>query len=156
MSNNKRYQPILWFMMSFMFVAMLLLSGLLAPAVSQADLPDRNTPTPSPANDDNDDGDGGVLLAHIELFVSPTPLGVEAAVQWQNINGAWEDVGGWSHPLENGYARWTVEAKDFGTGPFRWVVRSGGPTGVVVGSSESFSLPAGAGEMVQVYISTES
>ncbi len=153
MSNNKRYQPILWFMMSFMFVAALLLSGLLAPATSQADLPDRNTPTPSPSNDDDDDNSSGTpLLAYLELFVSPTPVGVEGAVQWQDPQGNWHDVAGWTHPLENGYVRWAVEAKDFGTGPFRWVVRTGGPTGVVVGSSESFSLPAGAGETLQVQV----
>ncbi|MCP4994380.1 MAG: hypothetical protein GY934_11430, partial [Gammaproteobacteria bacterium] len=75
---------------------------------SKADLPLLDPPVVAPADDNNDDNDDNnnnnntPLLAHIELFVSPTPIGVEAAVQWQNINGAWEDVGGWSHPLENG------------------------------------------------------
>ncbi len=139
-----------------MFVAALLVSGLLAPAITQADLPDRGTPTPSSADNKGNSGGDVPLLAHIELFVSPTPIGVEAVVQWQNINGDWEEVGGWRSPLENGYQRWTVEAKDFGTGPFRWVVRSSGPTGVVVGSSESFLLPSGAGQTLPVHLSTGS
>ncbi len=158
--SNKQYQPILWFiLMSLMLVAVLLLSDLLAPSVSQADdLPDRDDPPPSaPSNDDGDgdgDGDGGggggsSLLAYLELFVSPTPVGVEGVVQWQDVNGNWNDVGGWKRNLQNGYERWTVEAKDFNTGPFRWVVRNS-QSEVVVGPSESFNLPAGANETLQV------
>ncbi len=154
--STKRYQPILWIVMSFIFIVTLLVSSLLAPAITQADLPDRDTPTPSSADNKGDSGGDAPLLAHIELFVSPTPIGVEAAVQWQDPQGNWHDVTGWTRVLQNGYERWTVEAKDFGTGPFRWQVRTGGPDGVVVGSSEPFSLPAGAGETLPVHLSTGS
>ncbi len=151
---NKQYQPILWFMMSLIFVAVLLLSGLLAPSVSQANLPNRDTPTPAPSNDDDDDDDdgGGPILAYIELFVNPTPVGVKSVVQWQDVNGDWNDVEGWQRELQNGYERWTVEAKDFNTGPFRWVVRN---SGGMVGSSEAFTLPTEANQTVRVTVALQ-
>ena len=153
---KKQYQPVIWVMISFMFVAVLLFGGLLTPAVSQADLPDRNPPTPTPSNDDDDDDDdgGGPQLAYIELFVTPLPVGVESVVQWQDVNGDWNDVEGWKRQLQNVYERWTVEAKDFNAGPFRWVIRHG-QSGFVVGTSDSFILPAGANQTVQVTIVTE-
>ncbi len=153
---NKRYQPVLWIIMSVVFVAMLLLSGSLTSPVVQAGLPDRDDPTPTPSSsssgdDDGDDGSSSSSpLAHIELFVSPTPIGVEGVVQWLNVNGEWEDVGGWTHNLQSGYQRWAVEAKDFNTGPFRWIVRNS-QSGVVVGSSDSFTLPSG-GETLQMTV----
>ncbi len=101
-----------------------------------------------------DDDGGGLLLAYIELFVSPTPVGVESVVQWQDVNGDWNDVEGWKRELQNGYERWTVEAKDFNSGPFRWAVRNG-QSGVVLGSSESFTLPAGGNQTTQVTITLE-
>ncbi len=161
MSNNKRYQPILWFIISFMFIVMLLLNGLLTPAVSQADLPGRDTPTPVPArndndndDDDDDDGDSRPLLAYIELFATSAPAGAWSVVQWQDPQGGWHDVEGWRSVLgSGGYQRWTVEAKDFGTGPFRWQVRQSGPEGTVLGVSEPFNLPAGANQVGQVQIS---
>ncbi len=152
--SNKRYQPILWFIMSMMFFTMLLLSALLAPSVSQADLPDRATPTPASSDDegdDDDDDDGGTpLLASIELFASSASSGAWSVVQWQDPQGGWHDVEGWRSDLGAGYQHWTVEAKDFGTGLFRWQVRQGGPDGSVLSSSESFTLPAGANETLQI------
>ncbi len=156
--SNKRYQFILWFMMSFMFVAVLLLSGLLTPSISQAELPNRDTPIPAPSNNDNDDNDndGSPLLAYIELFASSAPAGAWSAVQWQDPQGGWHDVEGWRSELETGgYQRWTVEANDFGSGPFRWQVRLGGPRGTLLSTTESFTLPAGANETVQLHTSTE-
>ncbi len=156
--SNKQYQPILWFVMSLMFVAMLLLSGLLTPSVSQADLPDRDTPTPGPSNDDDDGGGASSpLLSYIELFASSSPSGAWSVVQWQDPQGEWHNVEGWRGVLgSGGYQHWTVEAKDFGTGPFRWQVRQGGPDGTVLSTSESFTLPAGANETLQVQVSAGS
>ncbi len=154
--SNKRYQSILWFMMSFMFVAVVLVSGLLTPAVSQADLPDRDTPTPASsgnAGDDGDSDDSSPLLSYIELFASSAPAGAWSVVQWQDPQGGWHDVEGWRGELgSGGYQRWTVEAKDFGTGPFHWQVRQSGPRGTLLSTTESFTLPAGANETVQVIV----
>ncbi len=157
MSNNKQYQSILWFMMSFMFVAVLLLSGLLTPSISQAELPNRDTPIPAPSNndgDDDDDGDSSPQLSYIELFASSAPAGAWSAVQWQDPQGGWHDVEGWRGVLgSGGYQRWTVEAKDFGKGPFRWQVRHGGPKGTPLSTSEFFTLPAEANETLQIQAS---
>ncbi len=155
--SNKRYQPILCFIISFMFVALLLLSALLTPAVSQADLPDRDTPTPAPSNNnDGDNGGSSPLLSYIELFASSAPAGAWSVVQWQDPQGDWHDVAGWRGELgSGGYQRWTVEAKDFGTGLFRWQVRQSGPDGSALSTTKPFTLPAGANETLQLHTSTE-
>jgi hypothetical protein len=52
-------------------------------------------------------------------------------------------VDGWRGSLDSsGSLRWWVAAKDFGSGPFRWVVGEA--------ASEPFNLPAGAGQVVYI------
>jgi hypothetical protein len=70
------------------------------------------------------------------------------AVQYQDANGAWATVDGWKATLQpdaNGVqaVHWTVEAANFGQGPFRWVVSN--PDGSLWGRSPNFSLPMTAG-----------
>ncbi len=117
-------------------------------------LPPRNDPpTTAQPDDDNGADDESVVGAYIELRVQPDRSGLWAVVQWQDEPGDWHDVDGWQGTLETGgYRRWWVAQKDFGTEPFRWVAvqESGGP---VLGISETFSLPAGAGEVVPVVVS---
>jgi hypothetical protein len=44
-----------------------------------------------------------------------------------------------------------VAAKDFNTGPFRWLVTQG-PGGPEVGASQPFNLPGGANQVVRVEV----
>jgi len=131
------------------------LFGLAQPvSTTQAALPSLNTPTPVPSPDDDDSGDDRDTppIAHIELQVTPAPVGAWSVVQWQDSNGNWHDVEGWRGSIpENGVQRWAVEAKDFNTGPFRWVVMKG-QSGPVAGISDLFNLPARANETVQVTV----
>lgn len=133
-----------------------LLFGLTRPVLTtQAALPSLNTPTPtSGASDgkDSKDSDHTSPIAYIELYVQPAPAGAWSVVQWQDSAGNWHDVEGWRGSLaDSGIQRWVVEAKDFNTGPFRWVVTQG-PSGSVAGGSSAFNLPAGANETVQVRV----
>ncbi len=76
-----------------------------------------------------------------------------AVVQWEDNAGVWHDVEGWQGPLDaDGRQRWWVEAKDFGTGPFRWAVIKGGDDQPVA-TSESFNLPRKASETVRIEVS---
>ncbi|MEM7347426.1 MAG: hypothetical protein AAF485_24570, partial [Chloroflexota bacterium] len=68
------------------------------------------------------------------------PASAWTKVQWQNVNNDWEDVTGWQGTLTQGSRRWWVDAKDFGTGPFRWVITDG-KGGTVIATSDSFNLP---------------
>jgi hypothetical protein len=138
---------------------------------SQADLPPLDTPappatatpapppaeeTPAPPGDtaDKDDDDpASPPLAYVELLAPSAPAGAWSVVQWQDPQGGWHDVIGWRGQLgQSGYQQWVVEAKDFGTGPFRWQIRQGGVEGEVFSNSVSFDLPLGAGETVSVSV----
>lgn len=144
---------------AFLIPVSLVLIGLLfvwVPAsVVQAgpDLPVRSTPTPASNDDDDDDDDhdSGPLGATIELQAADPPDGAWAVVQWQNSVGGWEDVDGWQGPLPQN-TRWWVAEKDFGDGPFRWVMKHG-IEGPVLGTSEAFNLPGGANETVRAAVS---
>jgi hypothetical protein len=117
-------------------------------------LPPRKPPaTSSPAKSDDDDDDSKPLGAYIELQVAPARTGIWSIVQWQDSAGGWQDVGGWQSPLGvTGYQRWWVAAKDFGSGPFRWIVTQG-QGGSILGESEAFTLPRGANETMRVVVS---
>jgi hypothetical protein len=109
-----------------------------APALANGELPNRNPPPPT---DNGGRDDSGPLGASIELMAWP-PGGM-SVVQWQDVNGNWHDVEGWRGALDSGgRIRWWVAAKDFGTGPFRWVAGES--------VSEPFNLPGGAAAPLQV------
>ena len=149
----KSDQNKLWVTVGLSLSLTVLLGLIVFPIVTQAgpELPPRNPPPSAPAEergDDDDDGDT-VLMAHIVLQAS-APSGAWGVVQWQNSAGGWEDVEGWQGPVSTN-SRWAVLAKDFGTGSFRWVVKSG-PSSSVVGESAPFDLPSGAGQVVFVSI----
>jgi len=119
---------------------------------------DPPTPTPGPPSGggdedtSDDDDDPGPLHAHIELQAQSVPAGAWSVVQWQDTAGNWHDVEGWRSALpDTGFQRWAVEAKDFNTGPFRWLVRQG-QMGETSGVSSSFDLPAGANETIRVVV----
>ncbi len=122
-----------------------------------AGLPPRGTPTPLPA------GDGGrhhkdrtLTGAYLELLAPGAPAGAWAVVQWHSPSdgrsaGGWHDVEGWRGAVADS-SRWWVHPKDFGTGPFRWVVMAG-PAGPLWAASASFNLPSQPNQTVQVVAS---
>jgi hypothetical protein len=138
------------FPLTFLLIV-LLLGGLVSfPPATQAGstLPPRNTPTPTPdeGKDHQKDKPAG---ATIELEVPPAWASAWAVVQWRSAEG-WHKVEGWRGSLpESG--RWWVAAKDFGAGPFRWLVTQG-PGGPALGVSEPFYLPQFPNETRQVRV----
>ena len=120
-----------------------------SPRLAQAGttLPSREPPpTPAPKKDHN-----RPVGAYIELSLQPAQVGAWTVVQWQDSVGNWHDVTGWQGPPQNLGRRWWVEAKDFGTGPFRWAVTSGPDQspGLI---SQPFKLPASANETVWIVV----
>lgn len=146
-------------------LVLLLISGMMATAQAAEGLPDRNPPAPQV---DEGSGDrGGPIGTYIEL-VAPEHAGAWTVVQWQDSAGNWHDVEGWRGTLDDrGVRRWWVDAKDFGTGPFRWVIEganaasmasewSTGDNGSLFqaegSGSQSFSLPDGAANPLMVVL----
>jgi len=95
--------------------------------------------------------------AYIELAIQGATVEMRSlwtAVQWQDGLGEWHTVEGWQGtPEEDGTKRWWVAPKDFGTGPFRWLVYQGGE---LLALSVSFHLPGSAGETVRVGVTLPS
>lgn len=143
--------------LAFLTAAMLVLTviGVVlelawSPRLAQAGttLPPRVPPqlTPAPEKDKDHSKPVG---AYIELQLQSAQVGTWTVVQWQDSAGNWHDVAGWQGPPEGMSRRWWVEAKDFGKGPFRWVVTSG-PDQQPMMVSSSFKLPVTANEVVRV------
>jgi hypothetical protein len=117
-------------------------------------------PTGKPQSRPRPAGPGGAWIAlDCQLAAQSRSVFVPelwTAVQWQDSRGRWHDVEGWRGQLEavangRGTKRWWVAQKDFGTGPFRWVVRRG-QEGALLAASQPFSLPRAKGETVRVGI----
>jgi hypothetical protein len=116
-------------------------------------LPPRPEDVPSVVAGDGDDEGDQPVGAHIVLKAPLAPVGAWTVVQWQDSAGDWHDVEGWRGTLDaSGYRRWWVDAKDFGTGPFRWVV-SQGADGPVLSLSPPFNLPSEAGQVLPMTVS---
>ncbi len=132
----------------------LITTGLIfwPPLLTQADatLPPRDPPARSAPKEKDKDKDAPVG-AYIELQLQSAQAGLWTVVQWQDSAGEWHNVDGWQGPPEGNGRQWWVEAKNFGKGPFRWVVTRG-PGGAQAGISAPFNLPAGAGQRVQVIV----
>jgi hypothetical protein len=113
--------------------------------------PPRDSLTPGPPDDDDDDDDDDEPVgAYLELATDLVPAGAWTVVQWQDSAGEWREVEGWRGELATGH-RWWVHPKDFGAGPFRWLVTEG-PDGPVIGISPPFQLPAGANQVAHVSV----
>ncbi len=123
-------------------------------------LPHQQSTVPPPTEPGQDDKDGKddrdsdtPVGAYIELHAPSFPVGVWTVVQWQDSAGGWHNVEGWQGSLQaNGYRRWWVAAKDFDTGPFRWLVTAA-PNREIRGKSESFKLPDRPNQIRRVEIS---
>lgn len=143
----------------FLFIIMIV--GLLAwtmqpPAPVQAggELPARNTPISSPANKDagnTKNKNSQPVGAYIELHLSNPADGAWTVVQWQDNAGDWQDVEGWQGSPNSDRQRWWVATRDFGRGPFRWIVTQG-PDGTLLGTSQPFQLPTKANQVVPIHI----
>ncbi len=112
------------------------------------------SPEQPPSPDENGrDSDSESVGAYIELQSLPaTMLEGWTVVQWQNEKSDWYDVEGWQGtPDPGGGKRWWVAPKNFGTGPFRWVVTQGkgGPS---VGESDPFDLPSEANKTIHITV----
>jgi hypothetical protein len=151
--NHKEHQITLW-LAFFILISVLLLAWppLLTPV--GADLPPRKPPSADqPPGDDDDDKPVG---AFIVLQVPSAPVGLWTVVQWHDSAGGWHDIAGWSGTLnEDSRKMWWVAAKDFDTGPFRWVVYQG-QGGQLLATSEWFYLPTFAGETAKIEMSLVS
>jgi hypothetical protein len=151
MSHNK-YQTVFWPALILILVGVLLLPTR-TPALAQGGLPPR-TPPPSGGGGGGkggSDGDRGESPgAYVELHIQDAAADLWTVLQWRDGAGNWRDVRQWQGTLDvNGRKRWWVAAKDFGSGPFRWVVTRG-PAGPVVAASSPFNLPVEAYETVRV------
>jgi hypothetical protein len=80
-----------------------------------------------------------ILTLDIGQFV---PLHWWTIVQWENFDGGWHDVNGWRGQFnQNSQVVWGVNQKDFGTGPFRWIIYDTENANKVLWTSDSFHLP---------------
>ena len=150
---KSKISPPIWRIVFGLILSAGLLAGVLLspPAWADSGLPPRDVPTPGPNNDDKGGSGGRPVGAYIELQAL---AGAWIVVQWQDSAGGWHDVEGWRGSVANS-SRWWVHPKDFGTGPFRWVVMQS-VDGAVVGTSEPFRLPGEANQVVQVEIGSSS
>jgi hypothetical protein len=89
-------------------------------------------------------GDSGAIAATV---LNP-PANAWVGVQWLDLTGTtWTMIDTWLYPLDQdiNYGRTVrgVEPKDFGTGPYRWVVYAGNPAegGKLWGVSTPFYFP---------------
>lgn len=116
-----------------------------------ATLPPRQPPRSPQHKGDKDQAGSDSAGAYIELQLQPAQIELWTVVQWQDSAGGWQKVDGWQGPPESSGRQWWVAPKDFGKGPFRWVVTRG-PGGPPAGVSAPFNLPVGAGQRVQVML----
>ncbi len=129
----------------FRFLSLTVLSMLLCLFVgnvvlvtpAHADLPPRPTLPP----EEDEDEPARPLVAPLILSTNPSRSDLWSVVQWQGAAGNWHDVAGWRGVVEKGRTIWWVEQKDFGKGPFRWVIQQGAG-GPVVATSAPFTLPS--------------
>ena len=81
------------------------------------------------------------LVAAIVLETTPTGNGLWSVVQWQDEQGGWHDIESWRGTVVNGRTIWWVEEKDFGKGPYRWLVFAH-EKGTLLATSDLFNFPA--------------
>ena len=135
--------PLLILLLTAVFVAQLFLFSTPGPVAA---LPPRPTATAVPASASQ--VSGAQIVLQIESDINNE---VWTIVQWQDAQGDWHDVTGWQGTLDaNNTKTWWVGEKDFGTGPFRWLVVE---ENEIVGTSDPFNLPALPFETLTIMIS---
>jgi hypothetical protein len=109
------------------------------------------TPSPTPTSTPHPAITPEVAGVSLLLRADTTRTDLWAQVQWQDGLGGWHDVEQWQGGLGvPDWSKWPIQwqiwgvyARDYGTGPFRWVVYAG-PGSAVVTTSKSFYLPNAA------------
>lgn len=86
----------------------------------------------------------------LTVYAYGAPPGAFSSVQWRDRIGTWRDVDGWQSALEAApdsswsFKQWGVESRDYGRGPFRWLIYTA-QGGSVWATSPEFYLPDGDG-----------
>jgi hypothetical protein len=124
--------------------------------------------SPSRAGGPTTTGMPAANFSTISIQAPGAPEGAWVGVQWRDEMGRWHNVEGWQGPLEMttistaatdstdaaatataatpevATKQWGVFERDYGRGPFRWIVYA--PTGgAVFATSPRFFLPSGGG-----------
>ena len=99
------------------------------------------TPTPTPTRLPRPPRPEPEPLSHIRLAVTPARPDLWTVVEWQGGDGVWHEVTGWQGTAAAGRQRWAVAPRNFGQGPFRWLVYAA-PGGAPLAASAPFTLPA--------------
>jgi hypothetical protein len=141
--KTKPGHTVYWLMLAILALSAAVIFSI--PVQAENPLPPRDT-TPAAHKPST----GGPTGASIELAAPRAPDGAAAVVQWQDSAGGWQDVTGWQGAISDS-SRWWVHPKDFGTGPFRWVVTTGADT-TAWGVSEPFHLPSAANVLLQIAV----
>jgi len=117
--------------------------------------PPISTSTPVPSTSSSLPGSA------IELQVGDLPTGPEGVwtvVEWQDpYTGQWNAVEGWQGTVElDGTQTWWVAPKDYGAGPFRWIILDSKEAHSLAGDpiaiSDNFNLPQKRGEIVFILV----
>lgn len=120
----------------FGLILCLLLANIWLSTPAHADLP----PRPPIVDEGDDEETPRPIVASILLQTTPAHNGLFSVVQWQDDQGGWHDIESWRGAVNNGRTIWWVEEKDFGKGPYRWLVfdQEGG---TLLATSELFNFP---------------
>ena len=144
MFKNKSNKTPIFILISLLSMFLFISLFLFSPGVS-ADTPPRPelTPTPHPATTPVSpvaSSQSSQSAAIILTLSDPAPA-YWTSVQWLDEEDEWQDVSGWQSGFnENGMVVWAVAAKDYGTGPYRWVIYTE-EDGTVYSTTDLFYLP---------------
>ncbi len=92
----------------------------------------------------------GFGFSTITMQAPGAPAGAWVGVQWRDLVGSWHDVEGWQSALDMSgstsvpFKQWAVFPKDYGRGPFRWIIYAE-RGGAILATSQKFYLPDGNG-----------
>jgi hypothetical protein len=138
-----------------------LVSGLPHSAALLAAAPTRIDPTPlpppaSPPVRTPRPPQARPPVATLLLTVPVTDTALFSVVQWQDAQGDWNDIEGWRGTVVGGKTIWWVEEKDWGKGPYRWVIyRDETTPSQILAASELFMLPTHQGEVKQIFVQVQ-
>jgi hypothetical protein len=95
-------------------------------------------------------------VATLLLTVPVTDTALFSVVQWQDAQGGWHDIEGWRGTVVGGKTIWWVAEKDWGKGPYRWVIYQHETTPhQIIAVSDLFLLPTRPGELKRIFVQVE-
>lgn len=144
MFKNKTFKTPIVLLSSLLFMFLFLSLFFFSPAVS-ADAPPRPelTPTPPPTTTPIPlvSPSQSSQPAAIILTLSNPDSAYWTSVQWLDEDDEWQDVSDWQSDFNDaGLVVWAVAAKDYGTGPYRWVIYDE-KDGTMYSTTDLFYLP---------------